>query len=407
MPPYYPSEKDSFDMLPGTGSRGTGASGPGVGVGVKRQDTVVSATNPALGKGWEDANTVVSAFSWTPTDQELLVFNGQGEGKEMRFISAWKRGAPLKADAIDPETGSARIQYHDGHSQFGFPASSLAVTGSPGIFTASSAAPVSAFPGSKDDGATGKSGNAAKPEDYKSDATQQFRQRAHGALMGIAFLILFPIGAILIRVRPPYALHLHVGVQVLGLALAITGFAVGIVLGNSEYGGALWGYAHARFGVAIFVLLLVQPVLGVVHHRLFLKRQRKSPVGRLHRWYGRGLVVMAIINGALGLKLAEEKAYPWWIVVGVMAAIYLGVVALAIWRKRRNGSRDLDNKGSEWKPLNVKTGVRVLPRELDAGQDISPVSPIEMDEGGYRTDRSARRSGASLWGRRLSAGPGV
>ncbi|KAG2416925.1 hypothetical protein HFD88_008142 [Aspergillus terreus] len=55
---------------------------------------------------------------------------------------------------------------------------------------------------------------------------------AHGVSMGIAFVVIFPLGAILLRVPPSkLSVPIHIACQVLGV-LVIAGLATGIRVGK-------------------------------------------------------------------------------------------------------------------------------------------------------------------------------
>ena len=57
--------------------------------------------------------------------------------------------------------------------------------------------------------------------------------KAHGIAMGIAFVILFPLGAFLIRfVRSKHFIWIHAGCQLVGWFLMIAGLATGIKMGK-------------------------------------------------------------------------------------------------------------------------------------------------------------------------------
>lgn len=56
---------------------------------------------------------------------------------------------------------------------------------------------------------------------------------AHGITMGLAFLVLFPMGAVLIRgLNIKQTMWIHASCQILGLLLMLAGFATGMRLGN-------------------------------------------------------------------------------------------------------------------------------------------------------------------------------
>jgi hypothetical protein len=56
----------------------------------------------------------------------------------------------------------------------------------------------------------------------------------------------------------------------------------------------------------VVVALLIQPFIGLLHHRRFVSSQKQSFWTFLHLWYGRTLILLGIINGGLGLQLAAN-----------------------------------------------------------------------------------------------------
>lgn len=50
--------------------------------------------------------------------------------------------------------------------------------------------------------------------------------------------------------------------------------------------------------------MAIQPLLGVMHHRHYVKYQRRGLVSHWHIWWGRGFMLLGIVNGGLGLSLS-------------------------------------------------------------------------------------------------------
>lgn len=76
--------------------------------------------------------------------------------------------------------------------------------------------------------------------------------------------------------------------------------------------------------------MVVQPVLGWLHHKYFMKHQKRGVVSHAHVWYGRALLIMGVVNGGLGLKLADASR-TFFIVYVVLAAIIFAIyIAAAI-----------------------------------------------------------------------------
>jgi len=68
-------------------------------------------------------------------------------------------------------------------------------------------------------------------------------------------------------------------------------------------------------------VLFFQPILGFMHHLMFKKHHRRQIWSYGHLWVGRIFITLGIINGGLGLKLANNTR-SGEIAYGVVAAIF-------------------------------------------------------------------------------------
>ncbi|EPS36280.1 hypothetical protein H072_10217 [Dactylellina haptotyla CBS 200.50] len=170
----------------------------------------------------------------------------------------------------------------------------------------------------------------------KTTPTQRRNFRiAHGTIMATAFTIGFPSGAIFLRVlTPPYHVYLHAFTQLLSTCMAFAGLGLGVWLGlNTRY----LDYAHTIIGFAVVGSLVIQPILGVIHHWLYKKHQKPTWWGIMHRWFGRTIIVVGIVNGGLGLLLAENTKggkIVYAAIAGVAGLVYLMVVVQWFFRTR-------------------------------------------------------------------------
>jgi len=92
-------------------------------------------------------------------------------------------------------------------------------------------------------------------------------------------MILLPLGAIVARYRTinPFWFNIHQVLQVLAGLLIIPGFALGVNFKNRLADlGAVTSRQHNNTGIALFVLYMVQLIVGVIIH------QFKQP-GVVHR----------------------------------------------------------------------------------------------------------------------------
>ena len=108
--------------------------------------------------------------------------------------------------------------------------------------------------------------------------------------------------------------------------------------------------AHPIIGIVVFVMLLVQPLLGYIHHRQFKKYQRRKISSHLHLWDGRIAIVLGIVNGGLGLRLAgagETLKLAYTIVAAITGGAW---VILALLSECRRGRKKVDTRRGDEVP---------------------------------------------------------
>lgn len=125
--------------------------------------------------------------------------------------------------------------------------------------------------------------------------------------------------------------------------MLIAGVALGITLGVRIE--EIDGY-HQVIGYVVFgCLLLFQPALGLIQHLKYRKYGRSTIFGQVHRWHGRILIVLGIINGGLGFYVSGPVGsdnVPRWaviaysVVAGLVGLFYIAVaVGVGIFQKRK------------------------------------------------------------------------
>jgi hypothetical protein len=75
-----------------------------------------------------------------------------------------------------------------------------------------------------------------------------------------------------------------------------------------------------------------------VHHRRFVKVHARTSVSYIHIWYGRSLLVLAFVNGGLGLQLARDTVagkIVYSVVAGLVGLGYLGTIIYTHYTRQR------------------------------------------------------------------------
>ena len=167
----------------------------------------------------------------------------------------------------------------------------------------------------------------------------------HAICLGGAFVLLFPLGVVVLRWFG--FVKLHWMLQIFAAFVCVIGLVVAIVLSlmDPEYKGLDEG--HQIIGIVVVAALFLQGALGYVHHRNYKKLGRRTWVSHAHLWTGRVLIVIGMLNAVLGFLLTANTAAA--AAVGVVSVVILIGLAATIHfgaKKRRSktvsSSRDFD-----------------------------------------------------------------
>jgi hypothetical protein len=121
----------------------------------------------------------------------------------------------------------------------------------------------------------------------------------HALLLGVAFVIVFPFGAIGLRTRWKLAFTIHWVLQLLASGASIIGLALAIALSiiGVEYNS--FDETHQILGFCVIALLVAQVIGGVWHHLNFKKLGRRTMVSYGHMFLGRTLIYGGMVNAIL------------------------------------------------------------------------------------------------------------
>jgi len=57
--------------------------------------------------------------------------------------------------------------------------------------------------------------------------------------------------------------------------------------------------AHEVLGIIVVLAVIVQFLLGYMHHRIYKKTQTTTKMAPIHVWLGRVVIVAAVVDGFL------------------------------------------------------------------------------------------------------------
>ncbi|KAJ5927757.1 hypothetical protein N7466_006713 [Penicillium verhagenii] len=183
----------------------------------------------------------------------------------------------------------------------------------------------------------------ANPDYPFPESVFHSKKIAHGVLMVIAFVILFPFSALLLHLSSSTnTVTIHGGLQLFALLVAIAGLGLGVSMARQ-----IQNLIHYHIIIGIIViasLVLFQPAMGLLQHRFFRKTGGKGPFAYMHRWFGRIMIILGVINVGLGFQFTgigdpdapRSAAIAIGVIAGVIGVFYILTVGSAnITRRRR------------------------------------------------------------------------
>ncbi|KAI1313418.1 hypothetical protein EDD11_002626 [Mortierella claussenii] len=176
--------------------------------------------------------------------------------------------------------------------------------------------------------------------------------KAHGILMTIAFLFIFPTGALLVRFFSHlyHVFRWHRPLQVTGFLMIIAAFVCILVAVSKTPDGPppVTESSHSTLGVILVAALCLQICIGIFIFHTFDPARADRPKLSLkittwmHRFWGYAVLIAGLIQVNLGMKLYGQwpsgkegvwYAYDVWLAFLVLTFI-LGS-AVKFWRDRR------------------------------------------------------------------------
>ncbi|THW33188.1 CBD9-like protein, partial [Aureobasidium pullulans] len=240
--------------------------------------------------------------------------------------------------AISSDSTSESIRQHSMYDSFTLDMQQASFSGSdtPALSPSSGAA--------SSDSGSGSASSSSSSDTAMSSGGSNTYNMVHGIFMSIAFVILFPLGVLVLRLG--HSVIGHGIIQALAYCFVIVGLGTGIYLSQQDPSTRNYNSAHQIIGLVLFSLLAIQALGGLLHHLLF-RRGKNSIIGKVHMILGIGLLILGIVNAPLGLNLAGDSKYNKYyiIVVAILGALFLALRAWAVVRNRKISKREGSEKG--------------------------------------------------------------
>ncbi|KAK7426351.1 hypothetical protein QQZ08_007106 [Neonectria magnoliae] len=248
------------------------------------------------------------------------------------WIAAWKTG-----DSLDSTSFSESITEHDDNNVFNvnLASATFSTSGNPFVSGSSSNGDSNSDSNSDSNGSGSGSGNAVTGS---SSGASDTLATAHGIIMAIVFVIAYPLGAIAMPLIGSWLIH--ASWQILAFLLMWAGFGIGYVYARDS--GSWFTNTHTRMGTVICAMISLQPILGWAHHKHFAKHQQRGLISHAHIWYGRALILIGIVNGGLGLQLAntpQRFIIAYSVVAAIMSVLYVAGSVLGGVQKRHRAKQ--------------------------------------------------------------------
>ncbi|TPX16734.1 uncharacterized protein E0L32_003675 [Thyridium curvatum] len=265
------------------------------------------------------------------------------------WIGAWKKGGSLaSADA------GAAISVHDDTTVFKLDLTKAVIGADANPFVAGGSTSGGGGSGSGTGTGSGSGTGTGSPDSGNSGGggvtvvgskPSQAVLTAHGVIMALVMVVLYPLGSLLMPLMGNWAVH--AAWQFISFLLMWAGFGLGVVCAKQR--SMLFDQNHTILGTVVVCLMAIQPFMGFWHHRHYVKHQARGLVSHFHIWWGRSLLIIGVVNGGLGLQLASASnnlIIAYSVVAGVIFLIYAGGKSFASIRKRKAPAQNKELRNS-------------------------------------------------------------
>lgn len=148
----------------------------------------------------------------------------------------------------------------------------------------------------------------------------------HAICLAGSFLLLFPVGVMLLRWFGLFKFHWML--QVAASAICFLGLICAIAMSVIDPEFASFNQAHQILGIIAVAVLFPQIYFGYAHHRNYKKLGQRTTISHFHLWSGKLIVLLGMVNAVIGFVLAGSNTGA--IVIAVLAVIILVITSLVV-----------------------------------------------------------------------------
>ncbi|KAH8807111.1 hypothetical protein F5884DRAFT_879741 [Xylogone sp. PMI_703] len=170
----------------------------------------------------------------------------------------------------------------------------------------------------------------------------------HGLTLGFSFMILFPVGTVLIRANLKQSFVYHWIWQSFLAAICLATVILGIAFSQKSTDFRNFRDPHQILGLTILSCLLLQIIMGYRHHTNYKELKRRTLVSYGHIWVGWTILILGVVNTRVGLaySVVDRKWVMLWglvLMVDMVALLFYICYKLQEYRRSRTVSYMLLN----------------------------------------------------------------
>lgn len=119
----------------------------------------------------------------------------------------------------------------------------------------------------------------------------------HAICLAGSFLLLFPLGVILLRWFGSFKFHWIL--QVAASAICFLGLICAIAMSVIDPEFDTFNHAHQILGIIVVAVLFPQIYFGYAHHRNYKKLGQRTAISHFHLWTGKLVVLLGMVNAVM------------------------------------------------------------------------------------------------------------